>query len=61
MSTMPMYGLPPSFVPPVATQAQTQLGLGAVTTTFQNPLYTNTIMANLPPFGSLPRPSVGPG
>ena len=60
MSTMPMYGLPPSYVPSMVTQAQTQLGLGVVTTSFQNPLYTNTIMTNLHPFGSLPRPSAGP-
>ena len=58
MSTMPMYGLPPGFVPPVAT-VQTQPGLGVVTTTFQNPLYANTIMVNLPLLGSLPGPSAG--
>ena len=51
MSTMPMYGLPPGFMPPVAMQAQTQLALRAITTTFQNPLYTNTIMADLPILG----------
>ena len=61
MNTMPMYDLPPDFVPPMVTKAQIQLGLGAVTTTFQNPLYINTIMANLPQFGSLPRPSAGAG
>ena len=56
-----MYGLPPSFMPPMATQAQTQSGLGAVTTTFQKSLYTNTIIANLPSFRSLPGPSMGQG
>ena len=38
-----------------------QSGMGAVTTTFQNSLYTNTILANLPPFGSFPGPSSSPG
>ena len=60
MSTMPIYGMPLGFVPPIATQAPIQPGLGAITTTFQNPLYTNTIMANLPPLGSMPGPSAGP-
>ena len=58
---MPMYGLSLGFVPPLATHAQMYLELGAVTMTFQNLLYTNTIMTNLPPLGSLPGPSVGPG
>ena len=60
MSTMPMYWMPPSFVPPTATQAPVQPGLRSITTTFQNPLYTNTIMANLPPFGSFLGLLVGP-
>ena len=55
-----MYGIPPDFVQPIATQAPTQPGLGVITTTFQNPLYTNTIMANLPPFESLLGPSTSP-
>ena len=61
MSIMPMYGLLPSFVPLAATQAQMSTALGVITTTFQNPLYTNTIMANLPPFRPLLGPSVGLG
>ena len=60
INTMLMYGLPPGFVPPMAAQAQIQLGIGAVTTTFQNPLYTNTILANIPLFGSTLGPSSGP-
>ena len=59
VSTVPMYGMPPGFMPPVATQAPVQPGIGGMTTTFQNPLYTNTIMANLSPLGSLPGPSIG--
>ena len=60
MNTMPMYDLPPDFVPPMVTKAQIQLGLEAITTTIQNPLYTNTMLANLPLFRSLPGLSLGP-
>ena len=59
MRIVPMHGMPPGFIPPVATQAPIQPGIGGMVTTFQNHLYTNAIMANLPPFKSLLGPSIG--
>ena len=67
-SALPMYGLPPEYVPPVLTQGMVGLFPNMYNSPiylnhYQNPQYVNAIMANMLIFGTQINPygpSTGP-